>query len=1602
MSWNVVVDSRSERSLDQDLVRKSEQVLACLEAEERAAEYPWGKTLAGILQEHTPRSFLISPSARQIADWLLAFAAFLKIRRQDVSVRLLPVGKGGGYLLLTNSPDVPYLLDSIQTFLEGHNVRFKLVSHPILTIRRENGIVTRLAPVEERGPHESFIIIELEGLTADMAARIEEGVTETIEAAQQAHRDHKALMKTLARLEQAPGMDEYRDFWSWLKKGNFFPFSYRCLAVTANSTGEATVREVEGSALGLPPEPPEPACRDERPLSGFSPEFRDRLLRRGALVVETIDRRSPILRGDPLVCLGFREQSENERGSWLEHVFLGLFSQQSIDETASNVPALRKRIDQALASLRIPGNTHDYRKSIEIFNNFPKVELFCMAPEELAGAVRSFTLLYRRGAVKIVPARSLAVRGLTLLVIMPRDHYSDENMARIRNYLCRYFRTPSVSSQIIHISDDYLSLHVNIRLCSDDVRVDLDRLERGLTNIARPWALKLQLLLEREFGEREGVELWEKYRGGIAREYRALVHPRFAIRDIRGLEKVLKTGEEVLDLWGPFDDDEPYYRLQFYSLNESYLNELMPFLENLNLCVIDEVDFAIEVVGVVVFIKSFAVRPVEEATHRLSSMRENFLATLFALRRGEVENDYLNRLLVLTGLSCREIDVFRGYRNYYFQLGSPYTKRRVAFALINNPQVARLLFRYFEARFRNEPGWEDPLRREEDALSPIRLELITALETVSDINEDNILRILFNLIDSTVRTNFFIRRDRPDYFFSFKISAIGIIDMPAPRPLYEIYVHSATMEGIHLRGGRVARGGIRWSDRPDDFRTEILGLMKTQMTKNALIVPVGSKGGFVVKTPFADREEGAVLSKAAYRTLIRGMLDLTDNRVGDEIVRPEGVVAYDEVDPYLVVAADKGTAHLPDTANAISRDYGFWLDDAFASGGSHGYDHKELGITARGAWECVKAHFRELGTDIQTEPFTVTGIGDMSGDVFGNGMLLSWQIRLLAAFDHRHIFLDPDPDPEISFRERRRLFALPRSSWDDYDRALISAGGGVFPRSAKNIPLSPEVRDWLGVRHESMDGQGLIRLLLMAPADLLWNGGIGTYVKASGEKNEDAGDRANDAVRIDAPQLRVRVVGEGGNLGFTQRGRIEYALGGGRINTDAVDNSAGVDCSDHEVNLKIFMQHLAGKGIVGSQEERDRLLEEVADEVCDAVLANNYGQSLCLSLDQARCADDVEPFLALAERLSAAGLLDRRGEFLPTSKEVFARKEGGLTRPELAILMAYSKMQLFQSLLESDLPDRKEAREYLFRYFPGGVRNLFGDELPSHPLAREITATIITNLVVNQGGSTFVNQLARQTGAPPVEIAALYLALDQILDGEIFRRRIAAFDNRVSARLQQTLLRRLEDTLFKLCSWALGHEMSLGLEGKEISTFRERAAVYAKNLGGVLPQGEWKQFQEAVASLEREGFSVEIARTAATLPYLDDFLPVETLSVETGADLYSAGRTYNEVREHLGMKDLLQRMEGVQVRDRWDRLALESLKGEFASAAFSLAHGALRETEGNLESFFSVRRQKLMFYRNLRDALGGVPANLHPFAVLLRALEALQIKGAAPGRGSIM
>ncbi|PLX71165.1 MAG: NAD-glutamate dehydrogenase [Desulfuromonas sp.] len=1578
---NVRIETRDSFHL-REIERLRVSLVALLEGRTTPDEQQLLLCLADNLLTYSHSHVLLKRAPETILDWLLAIRDFLARRKTLVNLDWFrPDGREADYLLI-NTPDVPFLVDSLQIMFQRLQVQAIIISHPILSVRRDHGVLRELAHAEGESVRESFMLVQVERGLNDPASFGDE-VLKTIELVQKAGEERSRFSEQLEQIKGAVVDASHVDFFDWLMNGNFLCFGSSTVDV-AHAGGVCRATFCEGP-FGWFPERVL-VDGDGSVAAAINQNQRSRLERDQDLLVELTDQVSLIYRAEPLVYIGYRVKQND--GRFREHAFVGLFTQKSINEQACEVPVLKSRIMAALKRQHVLADSYDFRKVQEIFNTFPKVELFFLDNSDMDLLVRSLVSLQRYKSVKVVFTRSLSLSGVTLLMIMPREFYSSTTVRRLETYLRRYFNARQIDSRVINFFSDYLSLHVRLLPRNKRFKFDIDRLEKMLTCLARPWSERLRSLLLRKYDPETARLLWQRYVDGFSREYQAMVHPRFAIRDMRAMERLLDGGQELFDLWGPFHGRRESFILQFYSLGESCLNELMPFLENLSLTVVEEVDFNIEIGDQTVFIKSFSIRNDHPQARPLAPQREHLLEILQGLRQGRVEDDYLNRLLVLTGFDWKQIDIFRAYRNYYFQLGNPFTKRRAAFALINNPPVVDLLYRYFEARFRPDPRWNDPLVREEEALMPVRMDLARALEDVSDINEDRILRSLFNLIDSTIRTNFFLRRDRDDYFLSFKISAIGIIDMPFPRPMYETYVHSTTMEGIHLRGDRIARGGIRWSDRPDDFRTEVLGLMKTQMTKNALIVPVGSKGGFVVKTPFATREEGAELSRQAYITLMRGLLDLVDNRVAGSISRPNGIVVFDDPDPYLVVAADKGTAHLPDTANAVSHDYNFWLGDAFASGGSAGYDHKKLGITARGAWECVKRHFRELGKDIQNEDFTVVGIGDMGGDVFGNGMLLSKQIRLLAAFNHQHIFLDPNPDSGRSWEERKRLFDLPRSSWNDYDRSLISKGGGVWPRGAKEIPLSAEVRAWLGVRHGSMEGDELIRRLLCAEVELLWNGGIGTYAKASSEKNTEVGDRANDNVRVNAGQLKAKVVGEGGNLGMTQRARIEYALAGGRLNTDSIDNSAGVDTSDHEVNLKIFFQTLRDLKILKTDRSRNRLLKDIEDEVCERVLFDNYSQSLCLSLDQLRCQKDPEPFIDLADRLSNAGLLDRQGEFLPSRKELTARGQS-YTRPELAVLLSYSKMHLYQTLLDSPLPDRQPAQVFLGNYFPALVSQRYSKHLHQHPLRREIIATMMTNRIIDQAGCSWLNSLTSQTGAIMTQGVAAYLLFDQILGGQQMREQIYAADNRMTAERQYLLLLSLENALADFCVQVVEQDHPLSLDHHCVERYRERLILFKTHLSDLLSAEQWRACQMESAQLLDEGFAEEQASLLASLSCLDGFLPAVHLAERSGGDMIEVSAVISHLGQRLNLTLLNARLDQYVSHDRWDRMAVSSLRSSLARQFVRLC-SAVVASRSSVANYLGERRSQYDRYIALSESIkASPPSTISPFMVLLHMLEGL-------------
>jgi glutamate dehydrogenase len=1116
--------------------------------------------------------------------------------------------------------------------------------------------------------------------------------------------------------------------------------------------------------------------------------------------------------------------------------------------------------------------------------------------------------------------------------------------------------------------------------------VDLAALEAEVASLARTWDDKLADRLVGRLGQTEGERLARRWAPLLPDYYKSSVDPRLAVLDIQQLERIRAGEPFAVALQNERSSNRSLTRIELYKAGEKVaLTDFLPILEDLGLRVIEEVPTRIATgEGEDILIHDFGVLDATGGMLDLDAMGTRIVDLITAARSGIVESDSLNRLVIDAGLDWRQVEVVRAYWRYRQRVGTQFTPALAFNAFVAHPDLTARLVRYFELRF-------SPEEADDEGADALRTEILAALDEVSSLDEDRVLRSLLSSIDATVRTNAYLPGRA---HLSLKIRSSAVPEMPKPTPFMEIYVYSTEMEGIHLRGGPVARGGLRWSDRQEDYRTEVLGLMKAQMVKNAVIVPVGSKGGFVLKRAVATREELREEVVRQYRTFIRGLLDVTDDRAADgTIVHPEHVRVLDGDDPYLVVAADKGTATFSDTANGIAREYGFWLDDAFASGGSAGYDHKALGITARGAWESVRRHFRELGVDVASDPFTVIGVGDMSGDVFGNGMLLSPAIRLVAAFDHRHLFLDPDPDPETSFAERRRLFELPGSSWDDYDRTLISPGGGVFARSDKSIALTDEVRAALGTEAATATPAELLSTILRAPVDLFWNGGVGTFVRASDETQAEAGDRTNDAIRIAASELRVRVVAEGGNLGFTQRARIEYATAGGRINTDAIDNSAGVDTSDHEVNLKILVGIAEQRGDL-TRKQRDVLLASVADDVCRHVLYTNYQQNQILSQELALAPARVEPAEDLMEALAARGLLERSVEYLPSTEEMAERRRQGrgLTRPELAVLLAYAKRSLDDDVVSSPLPDDPYLDAELERYFPDPVVERFRELLPEHPLRRELISTIVANDVVNSQGITFVSRMASETGAQPAEVARAFWIARAVTGATEKWDALEALDGQLDPDLQRTLMSQVDELVEATSRWYLQRLPNAPL-GETIAEHRARFAEFEAALptSGSAP---WRERHEAAAAaLADQGVPGPIARRHATLDSLEHGPDAIQVAAATGRPIADVAEAFFLVGEPLHLEALETRLARLARTTRWQRWAAQAASDDLLrvrrlGAEQVLATGEGRPVAESIEDFVAAHREASDRLRRLIDlAEADSSDDLAVLAVAIRGVR---------------
>ncbi len=1508
--------------------------------------------------------------------------------------------------------DMPFLVDSVIGELNQHDLTVHRLAHPIVKVKRDGaGIATACG----EGAAESFIHVEVDDLGEPakrdaLRARIE-AVLADVRAAVT---DWRAMLERLeivrGELPRVHGvakaeLDGANALVAWLATDNFTFLGYRRY-VFAGDRETTTLNVVAGAGLGLLRDDSVIVFDGLRNLASLPPDVSAFVRAPHPLLITKANRRSTVHRTGHLDAIVVKAFDAAGRVTGLD-LFVGLFTSSAYHQSPRLIPVLADKVSAVLTRAGFDPGSHDGKSLTHILETFPRDELFQATADELFPTAVGILRLQERQRTALFVRKDPFERFVSCLVFVPRDRYTTDLRKRIQAILeAAYSGTVTAFQSQFADETVLVRVHFIVKTTQGAIpQVELGALTKRIAEAARGFAERLKEAVIARFGEERGVALYRRYADAFPAGYRERFAPEIVAADIPTIEDVLADKLPLaVNLYRAVDAAENELRLRIFHRGTPVpLSDVLPVLENLGLKVMTEDPFRIDPAeaGVPVWMHDFAMVAREVKDVDLTHIKSRFEEVFSLVWSGWAANDGFNRLVFTAGLALGEVIVLRAYARYLRQIGIPYSQSYIEDALGQNPAIVRKFNELFRAL--HTPG--QPAGAEMRAKG-IVVEIEHLLEAVANLDQDRILRRYLNLMQSTLRTNYFQRpggKRKP--YVSFKIDSRALDELPLPRPLVEIWVYSADVEAVHLRGGRVARGGIRWSDRPEDFRTEILGLMKAQMVKNAVIVPVGSKGGFYVKrppAPEAGREAWLAHGIECYRTMMRGLLDITDTITPSGIVAPKDVVRRDGDDPYLVVAADKGTATFSDIANGIARDYGFWLDDAFASGGSAGYDHKGMGITARGAWEAVKRHFRELGLDTQTQDFTAVGVGDMSGDVFGNGLLRTRHVRLLAAFDHRHIFVDPAPDPAASFAERERLFKLPRSSWADYDAKLISAGGGVFDRKVKAIKTTAEMRALFGVG-ESVTPADLIKAILKASVDLLFFGGIGTYVKASYETHADAGDRANDALRIDARDIRARVVGEGANLGVTQRGRIEYAQsgaggGGGKINTDAIDNSAGVDTSDHEVNIKILLGDVVARGDM-TLKQRDALLAQMTDEVAAHVLADNYLQTQALSVAEADGAAGLHPALRLVRALEKTGRLNRAIEFLPDDAE-FRRRQGagaGLTRPELAVLLAYAKLALYDDLLPSDLPDDRALDADLLGYFPTPLRSVHRDAVFRHRLRREIIATVVTNELVNRTGATFVNDLVERGVGAPADIARAYLVARDVFALPALWREIEALDNRAPAQAQTLALAATQALLGRAVPWLLGHAPigDGGVRRLAIEETRGRfaagASSLAATLGQVLDADRLREIGEEAKALEQAGLPAGLAARVAALPDLAAALDIVGIAAEAGgAALDQVARVYFAIGARLHVAWLARKAVGLAGGGGWQRRAAEAMVADLAAQQADLARRVIAGEGAGLDAWLDRRKAVLERFDALVGELKATPSvDLAALTVAGRELRAL-------------
>ena len=1580
-------------SIDDPLVRQVQKALGKGSSASALAPLLYGRKVLEGLGALDP--VWLASNARDAADFIAQKPKGL----HKIQFRQLPVGGPHGLpestLIEILNDDMPFLVDSVMGELQARGLAVRLLLHPIFKTKRDKtGRLQEVAATNGRAggedPQESYIAVHLPPLTDAAARELVAALSSILADVRIVVADwakmRRRVQGAIGELEMAPAsvprdlLIESIEFLRWLEQDNFTLLGQREFDLAGDpETGDLV--SIDGSGLGVLRDPDLQVLRRGTELVAMTPEIRRFFFAPAPLIITKANVMSRVHRRLHMDYVGIKTyRSDGSPKGELRIV--GLFTSQAYVRPPAAIPFLRHKVQQVLAAAGYPPGSHAAKALAHILDTFPRDELFQIGVDRLQEWAEGILDLETRPRVRLFVRIDRFDRFVSALVYVPRDRYSSQVRERIGALLsATYAGRVAAFYPYFPAEGPLVRVQLIIGRYSGATPVaDVAELERQIAEIVRTWPDRLADALATQ-GPR-AAELQAKYGNAFSAGYAETFPAERALNDIERIERLGPQLPVAIDFYRAEGAPAHQVHAAIYRFGAPIpLSERVPILENLGFSAIDERSYHIMPHFAdgdrLVTLHDMVLERSDGTPLELEKQDRRLEAAFLAVFRGDADSDGFNRLIIAAGTDWRETAMVRAYGAYLRQLGSPFTLRYLSDTLARHAGVTRDLIELFHLRF--DPDRVLTSTERVAAEAPIRAQIEGALAAVPSLDEDRILRQFLNLISATVRTNFYQRQTSgaPPATIAFKLDSKAVDAAPQPRPFREVWVYSPRVEGIHLRFAAIARGGIRWSDRAQDFRTEVLGLVRAQLVKNAVIVPSGAKGGFLPKQlPRAgSREEIQREGVAAYRIFISTLLDITDNIVDGRIVPPVRVVRHDGDDAYLVVAADKGTATFSDIANEISAEHGFWLGDAFASGGSVGYDHKQMAITARGAWECVKRHFREMDIDIQRQPFTVIGVGDMSGDVFGNGMLLSKQTRLLAAFDHRDIFIDPDPNPATSFTERRRLFDLPRSSWQDYDKAKIAKGGGVFSRGLKSIAISDEMRKLFDLEVTSLTPNELIRVLLKSRADLIFFGGIGTYVRASTETDADAGDRANDPLRVTGAELRARVIGEGANLGMTQKGRIEFAQRGGRLNTDFIDNSAGVNTSDQEVNIKIALGP-ATRARKLTPQARKELLVAMTDDVAANSLRNNYQQSLALSLAERQSVRTLPDYALLMRTLQARGLFDRRLEALPSDAELAERARGGrgLTRPELSVLLSYAKIALTHDLLASKVPDEPQVEPWLTSYFPAALRDRFAADIASHSLRREIITTGITNAVVNRCGPPFAIVLADETRCGPSDAAHAFLAVRDVFDLPQLWQRIDALDGAIKGEVQLSLYQTTQDLLRGLTPWFLRDKAVLAdMAG---TTVRHQAGVAALKpaLDAALPPRQRKTIADEASLLIDGGVPTDLAADVAALSALRHASSITRLAEQAHTPVPDAARAFFAVGEHLRLGDIADKADAIPTQDYYDRIAITQALSALSAAQSALAAAALQPGAGGIEGWIAAQDGRLDRVRTMLEEIAGKDA----------------------------